>query len=136
MPIQEQSFLFTVFGKTPGALFVNVLIPAESDGKLLEIEIENPYKDDDSAKLDEMYIGDISDIIQFQQQKRFNSFCISFIIMVLGVVMLLLFIPLTRQKIVGIEFLNLGVTAFVSGLYLTTDGRYLQLVLEMPIYIM
>ena len=23
---------------------------------------------------DEMYIGDISDIIQFQQQKRFNSF--------------------------------------------------------------
>jgi len=89
---------------------------------------ENPYKDDDSAKLDEMYIGDISDIIQFQQQKRFNSFCISFIIMVLGVVMLLLFIPLTRQKIVGIEFLNLGVTAFVSGLYLTTDGRYLQLV--------
>ena len=101
---------------TPGALFVNVLIPAESDGKLLEIEIENPYKDDDSAKLDEMYIGDISDIIQFQQQKRFNSFCISFIIMVLGVVMLLLFIPLTRQKIVGIEFLNLGVTAFVSGL--------------------
>lgn len=116
------------FWKDTGALFVNVLIPAESDGKLLEIEIENPYKDDDSAKLDEMYIGDISDIIQFQQQKRFNSFCISFIIMVLGVVMLLLFIPLTRQKIVGIEFLNLGVTAFVSGLYLTTDGRYLQLV--------
>lgn len=69
MPIQEQSFLFTVFGKTPGALFVNVLIPAKSDGKLLEIEIENPYKDDDSAKLNEMYIGDISDIIQFQLQK-------------------------------------------------------------------
>lgn len=57
------------FWKDTGALFVNVLIPAESDGKLLEIEIENPYKDDDSAKLDEMYIGDISDIIQFQQQK-------------------------------------------------------------------
>lgn len=56
--------------------------------------------------------------------------------MVLGVVMLLLFIPLTRQKIVGIEFLNLGFTAFVAGLFLTTDGRYLQLVLEMPIYIM
>lgn len=125
---RNNHFCSQFFGKTPGALFVNVLIPAKSDGKLLEIEIENPYKDDDSAKLDEMYIGDISDIIQFQQQKRFNSFCISFIIMVLGVVMLLLFIPLTRQKIVGIEFLNLGVTAFVSGLYLTTDGRYLQLV--------
>lgn len=125
---RNNHFCSQFFGKTPGALFVNVLIPAKSDGKLLEIEIENPYKDDDSAKLDEMYIGDISDIIQFQQQKRFNSFCISFIIMVLGVVMLLLFIPLTRQKIVGIEFLNLGVTAFVLGLYLTTDGRYLQLV--------
>lgn len=128
MPIQEQSFLFTVFWKDTRGSFCKCTYPAESDGKLLEIEIENPYKDDDSAKLDEMYIGDISDIIQFQQQKRFNSFCISFIIMVLGVVMLLLFIPLTRQKIVGIEFLNLGVTAFVSGLYLTTDGRYLQLV--------
>lgn len=57
------------FWKDTRALFVNVLIPAKSDGKLLEIEIENPYKDDDSAKLDEMYIGDISDIIQFQQQK-------------------------------------------------------------------
>ena len=100
---RNHHFCSQFFGKTPGALFVNVLIPAKSDGKLLEIEIENPYKDDDSAKLDEMYIGDISDIIQFQQQKRFNSFCISFIIMVLGVVMLLLFIPLTRQKIVGIE---------------------------------
>ena len=93
-------------------------------------------KIDDSAKLDEMYIGDISDIIQFQLQKRFNSFCISFIIMVLGVVMLLLFIPLTRQKIVGIEFLNLGFTAFVAGLFLTTDGRYLQLVFGDAIYIM
>ena len=92
---RNNHFCSQFFGKTPGALFVNVLIPAKSDGKLLEIEIENPYKDDDSAKLDEM---------------------------------LLLFIPLTRQKIVGIEFLNLGVTAFVSGLYLTTDGRYLQLV--------
>lgn len=125
---RNKHFCSQFFGKTPGALFVNVLIPAESDGKLLEIEIENPYKDDDSAKLDEMYIGDISDIIQFQQQKRFNPFCISFIIMVLGVVMLLLFIPLTRQKIVGIEFLNLGFTAFVAGLFLTTDVRYLQLV--------
>ena len=125
---KNKHFCSQFFGKTPGALFVNVLIPAESDGKLLEIEIENPYKDDDSAKLDEMYIGDISDIIQFQQQKRFHPFCLSFIIMVLGVVMLLLFIPPTRQKMVGIEFVNLGVTAFVAGLYLTTDGRYLQLV--------
>lgn len=66
---RNNHFCSQFFGKTPGALFVNVLIPAESDGKLLEIEIENPYKDDDSAKLDEMYIGDISDIIQFQQQK-------------------------------------------------------------------
>ena len=125
---RNKHFCSQFFGKTPGALFVNVLIPEESDGKLLEIEIENPYKDDDSAKLDEMYIGDISDIIQFEQQKRFNPFCISFIIMALGVAMLLLFIPLTRQKIVGIEFLSLGATAFVAGLFLTTDGRYMQLV--------
>ena len=123
---RNNQFCSQFFGKTPGALFVNVLIPAESDGKLLEIEIENPYKDDDSAKLDEMYIGDISDIIQFQQQKRFNSFCISFIIMVLGVVMLLLFIPLTRQKIVGIEFLNLGVTAFVPADILDEAVLYLR----------
>ena len=129
---RNNHFCSQFFGKTPGALFVNVLIPAESDGKLLEIEIENPYKDDDSAKLDEMYIGDISDIIQFQQQKRFNSFCISFIIMVLGVVMLLLFIPLTRQKIVGIEFLNLGVTAFVSGYILQQTDDIYSLFLEMP----
>lgn len=121
-------FSSQLFGKTPGALFVNVRIPEGTDGKLLTIEIENPYKDDDSAKLDEMYIGDISDIIQFEQQKRFNPFCISLIIMAIGVVMLLLFIPLTQQRIVGIEFLNLGATAFVAGVYLTTDGRYLQLV--------
>ena len=125
---RNKHFCSQFFGKTPGALFVNVLIPEESDDKLLEIEIENPYKDDDSAKLDEMYIGDISDIIQFEEQKRFNSFCISFIIIALGIAMLLLFIPLTRQKVVGIEFLSLGATAFVAGLFLTTDGRYLQLV--------
>ena len=60
---RNKHFCSQFFGKTPGALFVNVLIPAESDGKLLEIEIENPYKDDDSAKLDEMYIGDISEMM-------------------------------------------------------------------------
>ena len=60
---RNNHFCSQFFGKTPGALFVNVLIPAESDGKLLEIEIENPYKDDDSAKLDEMYIGDISEMM-------------------------------------------------------------------------
>lgn len=125
---RNKYFSSQLFGKTPGALFVNVLIPEGTDGKLLTIEIENPYEDDDSAKLDEMYIGDISDIMQFQQQKRFNPFCISLIIMAIGVVMLLLFIPLTQQRIVGIEFLNLGATAFVAGVYLTTDGRYLQLV--------
>lgn len=57
------------FWKDTRGSFCKCTYPAESDGKLLEIEIENPYKDDDSAKLDEMYIGDISDIIQFQQQK-------------------------------------------------------------------
>lgn len=71
---RNNHFCSQFFGKTPGALFVNVLIPAESDGKLLEIEIENPYKDDDSAKLDEMYIGDISDIIQFQPTKKIQFF--------------------------------------------------------------
>ena len=60
---RNNHFCSQFFGKTPGALFVNVLIPAESDGKLLEIEIENPYKDDDSAKLNEMYIGDISEMM-------------------------------------------------------------------------
>ena len=37
---KNKHFCSQFFGKTPGALFVNVLIPAESDGKLLEIEIE------------------------------------------------------------------------------------------------
>ena len=47
---KNKHFCSQFFGKTPGALFVNVLIPAESDGKLLEIEIENPYKDADAEK--------------------------------------------------------------------------------------
>lgn len=119
---RNRHFCSQFFGKTPGALFVNVLIPEESDGKLLEIEIENPYTNDDSAKLDEMYIGDISDIIQFEQQKRFNSFCISFIIMALGVAMLLLFIPLTRQKIVGIEFFESWCCSIYSW-FISYNGR-------------
>ena len=71
---RNKYFSSQLFGKTPGALFVNVRIPEGTDGKILTIEIENPYKDDDSAMLDEMYVGDISDIIQFEQQKRFNPF--------------------------------------------------------------
>ena len=47
---RNNHFCSQFFGKTPGALFVNVLIPAKSDGKLLEIEIENPYKDADVEK--------------------------------------------------------------------------------------
>ena len=97
---KNKAFLFTVFWKDTGGSFVNVLIPAESDGKLLEIEIENPYKDDDSAKLDEMYIGDISDIsYNFNNKKDSTSF-LSQLYYYTGVVMLLLFIPPTRQKMV------------------------------------
>ena len=117
-----------LFGKTPGALFVQVFIPAQSAGKILEIEVENPYMNDDSAKLSDMYLGDITDIIQSEQQNKFPAFCLSFITMVLGIAMLLLFIPLTHQQIIGHELLFLGAVTFISGLFLTTDSRYLQLV--------
>ena len=117
-----------LFGKTPGALFVQVFIPAQSAGKILEIEVENPYMNDDSAKLSDMYLGDITDIIQSEQQNKFPAFCLSFITMVLGIAMLLLFIPLTHQQIIGHELLFLGAVTCISGLFLTTDSRYLQLV--------
>ena len=117
-----------LFGKTPGALFVQVFIPAQSAGKILEIEVENPYMNDDSAKLSDMYLGDITDIIQSEQQNKFPAFCLSFITMVLGIAMLLLFIPLTHQQIIGHELLFLGAVTFISGLFLTPDSRYLQLV--------
>ena len=83
---------------------------------------------DDSAKLSDMYLGDITDIIQSEQQNKFPAFCLSFITMVLGIAMLLLFIPLTHQQIIGHELLFLGAVTFISGLFLTTDSRYLQLV--------
>lgn len=117
-----------LFGKTPGALFVQVFIPAQSAGKVLAIEVENPYMNDDSAKLSDMYLGDITDIVQSEQQNKFPAFCLSFITMVLGMAMLLLFIPLTHQQIIGRELLFLGAVTFISGLFLTTDSRYLQLV--------
>ena len=117
-----------LFGKTPGALFVQVFIPAQSAGKILEIEVENPYMNDDSAKLSDMYLGDITDIVQSEQQNKFPAFCLSFITIVLGMAMLLLFIPLTHQQIIGRELLFLGAVTFISGLFLTTDSRYLQLV--------
>ena len=117
-----------LFGKTPGALFVQVFIPAQSAGKVLAIEVENPYMNDDSAKLSDMYLGDITDIVQSEQQNKFPAFCLSFITMALGLAMLLLFIPLAHQQIIGRELLFLGAATFISGLFLTTDCRYLQLV--------
>ena len=59
---------------------------------------------------------------------KFPAFCLSFITMALGIAMLLLFIPLAHQQIIGRELLFLGAATFVSGLFLTTDCRYLQLV--------
>ena len=123
---ENPKFSTQLFGKTPGALFVKVPVAADSEGKTLSIEVTNPY-DDSSAKLSEMYIGTISDIMQYQMQKRFVSFCLSFITMALGFGMLLLFIPLAHQRIVGRELLYLGLAAFVSGLFLTSDGRFIQL---------
>ena len=123
---ENPKFSTQLFGKTPGALFVKVPVAADSEGKTLSIEVTNPY-DDSSAKLSEMYIGTISDIMQHQMRKRFVSFCLSFITMALGFGMLLLFIPLAHQRIVGRELLYLGLAAFVSGLFLTSDGRFIQL---------
>lgn len=123
---ENPKFSTQLFGKTPGALFVKVPVAEGNDGKTLSIEVTNPYNDS-SAKLSEMYIGTISDIMQYQMQKRFISFCLSFITMALGFGMLLLFIPLALQRIVGRELLYLGLAAFVSGLFLTSDGRFIQL---------
>lgn len=123
---ENPKFSTQLFGKTPGALFVKAPIAADCNGKTLSIEVTNPYNDS-SAKLSEMYIGTISDIMQDQMQKRFTSFCLSFITMALGFGMLLLFIPLAHQRIVGRELLYLGMAAFISGVFLTSDGRFLQL---------
>lgn len=114
------------FGKTPGALFVNVPISSDYSGKTLSIEVNNPYNDS-KAKLDEMYIGNIGEILKYQIDKRFVSFILSFLILALGVGMLILFIPLAHQQIVGRELLYLGTAAFISGVFLTSDGRFLQL---------
>ena len=79
---ENPKFSTQLFGKTPGALFVKAPIAADCNGKTLSIEVTNPYNDS-SAKLSEMYIGTISDIMQDQMQKRFTSFCLSFITMAL-----------------------------------------------------
>ena len=112
-------------GKTPGSYFVQVELSKEDSGKEITLFIDNPYNDA-AGKITEMYIGNGTDILKNDLALRIPGFCISLIITFMGFFFIIIFIPLWRNKSVGMEMLYFGLFAFVIGLFMLTDCKFFQ----------
>lgn len=120
-----------LFGKSPGAYFVRIPISLEDEGKVIKLCITNPYEDE-SGKITEICFGNEYDILASHIDARMWGFCISLIITFLGILFLVLFVPMWKNRVVGRELLYLGLFAFCMGMFMVTDCKYLQTLYPNP----
>jgi len=124
----DEPILSSFYGKTAGSDFVEVYIPQEYSGKMLSIDIHNPYSNTTSCKIVHMYLGNGVQIMKHNASVQLGPFCFSIIILFLGIVCLILYIPLKKNNIADRSMIYLGFMAFSFGMSMITDCKILQLI--------
>ncbi|MBQ8568681.1 MAG: diguanylate cyclase [Oscillospiraceae bacterium] len=123
----SQEYEERFFGKTAGSFFAEIPLTSEHSRQEIVLQADNPY-DDGSGKITMIYLGDSIDILKKQVGDMLPGFIISVLICFLGLVFMLSFIPMWRQKAVGTELLYFGLFAFNIGIFMVTDCKFLQLI--------
>lgn len=113
--------------KTPGTYFVS--IPINSDDKTLVLDIINPYDNDSSCNIKNMYIGNSTAIIRDQTIRMLPGFCTGILIILIGIVMCVLSITLRKYSKTNTDLLSLGLFAVILGIWSTTETKLLQLLI-------
>ncbi len=113
------------FGYTAGSYFVRVPFEIGDSGKQLTMVIDNPYHDG-SGKITQIRLGDGSNMLISNLEARFSRLCISIIIVFIGIVFIILFIPMWKKHSTGRELLYFGLFSFSIGVFMLTDSKLMQ----------
>lgn len=117
----------TFSGKTAGVEVVNVDLLESFNNKELFIKVTNPYKDA-SGSLNDFKIGSEKDTnFKFLTDRYFSS-NMCFVCIFLGLMLLFLYYPLSRKKIVSKRVFYLGIFALNIGIFMYCDSKTLQLI--------
>lgn len=113
------------FGYTAGSYFVRIPFETGDSGKQLTMIIDNPYNDG-SGKITQIRLGDGSNMLISNLEARFSRLCISIIIVFIGIVFIILFIPMWKKHSTGKELLYFGLFSFSIGIFMLTDSKLMQ----------
>lgn len=116
-----------LFGKTPGSYYVQIPILREYSGKQITITADSPYQDG-SGKISSMHIGSGIDILLDYVGDKLPGFMLNFIIVFLGFILTIMYIPLKRLKLAPDAMLYLGLFSMNVGIYMATDCGLLSIV--------
>lgn len=118
-----------IYRKTPGAAFVKIDIEKADSGKMLYIDIDNPYEDS-SGRISNIQLGNEGDILLAEINSRLPAFATSVVITAIGCCFFILFLPLYKKKMVGTEMLYLGIFTSIVGVFMMMDCRIKQMLVS------
>ncbi len=113
------------FGYTAGSYFVRVPFETGDSGKQLTMIIDNPYHDG-SGKITQIRLGEGCNMLISNLEARFSRLCISIIIVFIGIIFMVLFIPMWKKHSTGKELLYFGLFSFSIGVFMLTDSKLMQ----------
>lgn len=125
---QSAIFNHKIHGKTPGSYFVKIPIYKEYQKQKIKIVVDSPYTDD-SSKITAMTLGNGVDIILNRISSGMIGLVISSCILFFGLILLILYLPMWKNKLIGSEMLNLGLFSFSIGIFMFFDGKTFQLIM-------
>ena len=114
------------FGKTAGSYFVKIPVRLSDSGKEIRITVDNPYNDG-GGKITKIYLGAAEDILSSETGSILPGFLVCVTITFLGVLFLVMFIPMWKNKAVGTELLYFALFTINIGTFMLTDCKFLHI---------
>ncbi|MBQ2823535.1 MAG: diguanylate cyclase [Oscillospiraceae bacterium] len=114
------------FGKTAGSYFVKIPVRLSDSGKEIRITVDNPYNDG-GGKITKIYLGAAEDILSSETGDILPGFLVCVTITFLGVLFLVMFIPMWKNKAVGTELLYFALFTINIGTFMLTDCKFLHI---------
>lgn len=118
-----------IFYKTPGTYFITIPL---SDSKTVEIAVYCPYASDSSCNIKDVYIGNEESIIKNQITRMMPGFCISMLIIMLGIIFCVAAITLRKYGNKAMSLLALGLFNCTFGVWAGLEMKLLQLIVDNP----
>lgn len=121
--LYEEWFL----GLTPGYLFAEMSIPAGSSGRVVKVEIDNPYGDN-ATKINDIYFGDSASIMGVKGAQVLAPFCLGALMTSIGGIFIIMFFVLMKRFDNARKWFYIGLFAIITGIFIMMDSKMLQLI--------